>query len=94
MAQGGNDANGRFIAGFESVKGIVGGADERIDHFIILQNAHHSAKAYRAYEVFFRVFCSKEVDSAPILQLCRQSHVGMLSASGDPFHRLGHKGHL
>ena len=51
MPERGDDADGRFKAGFQTVERVVRRRDERIDGFVVLEQSHERAVADRTHIV-------------------------------------------
>lgn len=92
LTQGGDDADGGFIAFFEPAEGVVALNDEGADHFIIMEQAHEGGVAEAGHEMVPAAV--EEIDPAAVSEPEHDPDVDVLAGTGDAFHGFGQKGDL
>ena len=89
MPQRSHNANRRFKTRLQTVERIIGGGDERVNHFVVFEQSHDRAVADGAHEIFFHIFGSVKVDNFAGFQPYRHTSVGMFAISGYADDRFG-----
>ena len=88
MAEGRDDADRSLEARFQTVQRVVRSGDERVDDFVVLEQAHEGAVADGAHEVFLLVVSREEVVELAVFRDGSHADVRVLAVASQADHRL------